>query len=221
MYTSGSMSDKPSEIELLSELLSLLAIAKIDPRSTLPQVDTHMRIGSAIANGFDDPDFTIGDVTLAVGLSERRVRDVLAEDNTSFRGEVMKLRMAKARLLIVNSRYTIDEIAFLCGYRCASTFAARFREINDMAPRAWRESYEGESRAGGTTGCFRNAAERARAARNGYAGPDTRRPRPTPGERAMLDHDIKHAERRARLRGELAESASIAQRAKVLTEGKR
>jgi AraC-like DNA-binding protein len=121
------------------------------------------------------------------------VRDILSEHNTSFRGEVMNRRMIKARWLLAGSPNTIDEIAFLCGYRCPSTFAARFREANGMTPRAWRESKGGSARASKT--------------RAGKAGTDSRHRRPTRGEREMLAHESRHSERRARLRGEREQNA--------------
>jgi AraC-like DNA-binding protein len=205
--------------ELEYEYEALISIRRISPSSKHPEVDSRMRIDSAIAEGFDDVKFTIADVALAVGLSERRIRDILAEDNESFRGEVLKLRMAKAGWLIASSNgFTVDEIAYLCGYSCASTFAKRFREATGATPRAWRKRYGGAPRAGGTTGCFRSPAARARAAVDGSPAPGTRRPRPTLGERAMADLAMGHSERRAILRGELSRGASIAERARVWME---
>jgi AraC-like DNA-binding protein len=217
VYTEGMTTAQMQTIsELEDEYLGLIAIRGIDPRSKHPEVDSRMRIDAAIAEGFDDVKFTITEVVLEVGLSERRIRDILAEDDDSFRGEVLKLRMSKARWLVADSNaFTVDEIAYLCGYRCASTFAARFREATGASPRAWRERYGGASRAGGTTGCFRSAAARARAAIDGSPAPGTRRPRPTLGERAMTDQAMRHSERRAILRGHLPRGASIADRARV------
>jgi AraC-like DNA-binding protein len=176
------------------EMLELAASVGREPRLAGPGVDTQEQIALAIAQGFDDPSFTIADVALAVGLSERRVRDILAEHNQSFRGEVLNRRMIKARWLMAGSPNTVDEIAFLCGYRCPSTFAARFREANGMTPRAWRESEGG--------------AARVSKARGRRAASSSRRPRPPRGEREMLVHEERHAERRARLRLQSQQNAS-------------
>jgi AraC-like DNA-binding protein len=176
------------------EMLELAASAGRELRLAGPGVDAQEQIILAIAQGFDDPSFTIADVALAVGLSERRVRDILAEHNQSFRGEVINRRMTKARWLLTSSPNTVDEIAFLCGYRCPSTFAARFREANGTTPRAWRESEGGAARVSKTRG--RRAAS------------SSRRLRPPRGEREMLAHEERHAERRARLRLQSQQNAS-------------
>ncbi len=168
------------------EMLELAASVGREPRLAGPGVDPQEEITLSIAQGFDDPNFTIADVVLAVGLSERRVRDILAEHNQSFRGEVINRRMTKARWLLTSSPNTIDEIAFLCGYRCPSTFAACFRYVNGMTPRAWRESEGGAARVSKT--------------RSRRAASSSLRPRPPRGEREMPAHEERHAERRARLR---------------------
>jgi AraC-like DNA-binding protein len=213
VYTEGmATSEIPSLIDLLSDALRLSAA---DTSLRGSGLDMRGQIDAAISAAFDDPDFEFAEVALAVGLSERRIRDILAEGNETFRGAVLARRMKKARWMLLSSEYTVEEVAFLCGYRCASTFAARFREANGMSPRAWRKDYGGVARAGGTTGCFRAPAARARAARDGLLAPDTRRTRPSRGERAMDKHSRQHAERRAILRGELAKDASIAERARI------
>jgi AraC-like DNA-binding protein len=185
---------------LLEELLREAALGR-DLRKTLViETDTRRRIDAVIANGYDDPAFGMGDVTAALDLSERRVRDVLDDENTSFRAEVLWRRMAKAKWFVVATQYTVSETAFLCGYRCASTFAARFRDATGCTPREFRAKFGGVARAGGTTGCFRSPAERARVARQGGVAPTMTRTHPTPGERAMRDHARQHARRRALIR---------------------
>lgn len=176
----------PTARNLLMEMLELAASVGREPRLAGLGVDAQEEITLAIAQGFDDPSFTLADVALAVGLSERRVRDILTEHNQSFREEVINRRMIKARWLLTGSPNTVDEIAFLCGYRCPSTFAARFREANGMTPRAWRESEGG--------------AARVSKARGRRSPSSSRRSRPPRGEREMRVHEERHAERRARLR---------------------
>jgi AraC-like DNA-binding protein len=176
------------------EMLELAVSIEREPRLAGSGVDAREEIILAIAQGFDDPSFTITDVALAVGISERRVRNILAEHDQSFMGEVLNRRMIKARWLLVGSPNTVNEIAFLCGYRCPSSFAARFRDVNGMTPRAWRESEGGPVRVSRTRG--RRAAS------------SSRRPRPTRGEREMLAHEERHAERRARLRLQPQQNAS-------------
>jgi AraC-like DNA-binding protein len=168
--------DMQTVAELEYEYEDLIAIRGISPRSKHPEVDSRMRIDSAIAEGFDDVRFTIDDVALAVGLSERRIRDIIAEDDESFRGEVLKLRMAKARWLIANSNaFTVDEIAYLCGYRCASTFAKRFRQATGATPRAWREvrRYSARRRNDGLLSLASRSGSRGgrRVSRPGHATP--------------------------------------------------
>src|SRR5436309_2168199 len=100
-------------MDLLHEFWALVAFRTIPPGVDRPDVDLSTRILSAISSGFDDPLFSISDVVIAVGRSERTIRDRLGQQSTSFRAEVLKRRMAKAQTLLATSTYTIDEVSLL------------------------------------------------------------------------------------------------------------
>ena len=120
--------------------------------------------------------------------------------------------------MLLSSSYTIEQVAYLCGFKDASTFSTKFRAQHGATPRGWRTHYGGAKRAGGTTGCFRKAAERARARRDGKPLPSMTRETLSEGDRAVMGHEMDHAFRKARIRGRLADRSSIADFARVWME---
>lgn len=205
----------PDQLDLVRWALDVLEESRRNFND--PGLSQLERIGIVISQGYDDPQFHFSDVEAALGIGERRIRQVLAEGSppTSFRAEVHERRMIKAKATLASANYLIDYIAYLCGFKCASTFAAHFKKATTVSPYDWRRHYRGTRRAGGTTGCFRLAAGRARAKRDGEEEPPMTRPGKAPGEDAVTDHDIHHALRQARLRGEVGHAASIAEIARA------
>jgi AraC-like DNA-binding protein len=193
-------------MEHLERLIKQPSLGRLDPADS--NLDIQVRIDAAIAQGFDDPGFRIRDVVLAVRLGERRIREALQERTppTSFRAELHHRRMERARGMVLYP-YLIDHVAFLCGYRCASTFAAHFKNETGMTPREWRRLHGGAGRAGGVTGCFVAAAERARARRDGRPEPVMTRRGPAPGTAAVRAHVERHAARRAALNAKIEDAS--------------
>lgn len=191
----------PTIKELENALSALTCMSRIDPRSDDPAFCLGDRIDAAIAAGFDDPDFSLNQVAQAVGCSARRIRQVLDETGTSFRQEVLALRMSKARYLLASTTYLIDTVAMLAGYRCSSTFAMHVRQATGDSPRRFRLRYGGPTRAGGTTGAFRKAAQRARALADGAEAPGYGREAQLPDSAALMEHAIKHGLRHRSMRG--------------------
>ena len=54
---------------------------------------------------------------------------------------MLKQQLAKARILLTGKRYSIKEIALLCGFESLEVFYRRFREASGMAPGEYRKRY--------------------------------------------------------------------------------
>jgi AraC-like DNA-binding protein len=161
------------------------------------------RVVAAIEEMFADPDVTAELVGLASGIGPRRVKALLANEETSLRAELLTRRMEKARKLLVETNFAIDNVAYLCGYKCASTFAKRFAEQhNGQSPRRYRVARGGTPRSGGVTGAFRRPAQRARAREQGNPPPSMSPFRALPGHWQVVLARHQNERRRAQLRGE-------------------
>lgn len=173
------------------------------PPNDGPQSSTADRVVATLDEMFADPDVTAELVGLASGIGPRRVKALLAEKETSLRAELLTRRMAKARELLTETNFAIGNVAYLCGYKCASTFAKRFAGQNGgVTPRQYRVAEGGTPRSGGVTGAFRRPAQRARAREQGHPPPSMSPFRALPGHWQVTLARYENESRRAQLRGE-------------------
>lgn len=78
------------------------------------------------------------DVASALGMSERTFRRQLGDEGTSFRALLDTVRYNKARLLLRESRQSVDAIAQLLGFSESAAFIHAFRRWSGQSPAAWR-----------------------------------------------------------------------------------
>jgi AraC-like DNA-binding protein len=117
-------------------------VAEVAGMRGLRAVRVH-EIVRAIRSGFASPAFSPRDVAEKVGMSPRYVQNLLQETGKSFTERVMKLRMQKARLMLVsrrNDRLKVSEIAYACGFGEVSYFNQAFRRRFGAAPTHFRAS---------------------------------------------------------------------------------
>jgi AraC-like DNA-binding protein len=174
------------------------------------ELDALSRVHVALDAGYADPDFTQEEAARLAGMSTRRLRYLLGNDGvgTSYRFEVDRRRMAKAKRLLEGTNYLISAIGEHCGYRNASAFCKRFKEHYGLSPKQYRIGLGGAKRAGGPTGAAWRPAARARAASEGAPVTSRRRPGPAPGEEEAWLADVAHAERQAQAFGRTEEEDS-------------
>ncbi len=77
-------------------------------------------------------------VARELGMSKRTLARRLADEGTSFQAIVENLRQALTRDYIADSNLSLTEIAFLLGYRDASSFSTAFRRWTGKSPREMR-----------------------------------------------------------------------------------
>jgi len=76
-------------------------------------------------------------------ISARQVHHVFAAQGTTFRSELMRLRLERARAMLLDERFrsvSVDEIARRCGFSDARHFRRRFRQHFDASPGALRQA---------------------------------------------------------------------------------
>ena len=165
-----------------------------------PEVSPALRVQLALDAGFHDPDFTEAEAAAAAGMSPRRLRYLLDSEDTTYREQILRRRMQRAEELLASTDYLISNVAQLCGYRCPSTFARRFKEQHSgLSPRQFRVAQGKRPRAGGITGAARSPGARHRAREEGRPEPPMHKTgfNRAPGESEVFDADTKSAIRQA------------------------
>jgi AraC-like DNA-binding protein len=104
------------------------------------------RLRQAVRSHFNDPDFSPAKLAEEQGISTRTLYATFANDNTSFRKELLSFRIEKARRYLDDPRFDkkeIAEIAALVGYVHASHFITHFRQAHGVSPAAYRKKQRG------------------------------------------------------------------------------
>ena len=87
------------------------------------------------------PNLRAEDIAGAHRISARQLHRIYAAHGTTFRSELMRLRLERARAMLLDERFRsvpIDEIARRCGFSDSRHFRRRFRQHFDAAPGALR-----------------------------------------------------------------------------------
>ena len=80
-------------------------------------------------------------VARRLGMSERTLHRRLGAADLSFQGLVDEARRELALGLLVQSDYSLAEVAFLTGFSEQSAFSRAFRRWMDLTPAAYREAH--------------------------------------------------------------------------------
>lgn len=177
-----------------------------------PAADYHHRLARDFAERhFSDPHLTIDDAAAYAGVHPRTLVRSLAACGTSWHPMVHALRLAHAKQLLQSTRYPIDDVARLSGYRSRSAFARAFAQATGLKPSEYRRAKKGPARAGGATGAF---ARGKRPVRPGMAA----------GSEAVMAQETHEAHHRVADRHELERGfpgASIAEIAEEVVSPRR
>jgi AraC-like DNA-binding protein len=200
-------------------------LTEIFPQRRHEDLPPARRIRIALDHGFHDPDFTEAEAAAAAGMSQRRLRYLLAAADTTYREQILVRRMKRAEDLLFGTNYLIANISRLCGYRCASTFTKRFKERHGLTPREFRRAKGKSPRAGGITGAARMPSARHRAKKEGLPEPPMHRTDYgwAPGESEAFSAEYANAVRQAQAFGVIPSGswASIAETADLRARKRR
>jgi AraC-like DNA-binding protein len=88
------------------------------------------------------PSGNVGSRELAqsVCVSERSLQRKLAERGTAFQELLDEVRKDVALRFLTDMKFSVTEIAFLCGFSNSSSFARAFLRWTGCSPTAWREA---------------------------------------------------------------------------------
>lgn len=77
-----------------------------------------------------------------LNLTERTMRRKLAEESTSYRELLQKIRQETAAYYLSHTQLQIAQIALKLGYQETSNFRAAFKSWTGLSPREWRQGLE-------------------------------------------------------------------------------
>jgi AraC-like DNA-binding protein len=153
-----------------------------------PAADYHAALAKEFAGDhFTDPRVTIEDAAAYAGVNVRTLTRSLAIHGTQWGEIVRQLRLERALTLLEDTKYLIDDVARLSGYRSRSAFARAVEDATTLTPSEYRRAKKGPARAGGATGAF---AKQKKPKRPGKAA----------GLDAVMDQQRKEAEQRVSTR---------------------
>ena len=90
-----------------------------------------------------DPHTNVSQIAGAVGLSVGAVRNIFTEHNDTFGRRLLYERVAMAKRVLKDPRYssmTVAAIAYRCGFSDPAHFGRAFKSSAGMAPGVWRKS---------------------------------------------------------------------------------
>jgi transcriptional regulator GlxA family with amidase domain len=98
-----------------------------------------------IRRDFGDEDLSLAAVAHRIATSRRQLQRVFAEQGTSFRRELQRVRMARAAELLRQQALPVAAVARAVGYRQAAQFSKAFRRHHGHPP---SEARSGRRRPG-------------------------------------------------------------------------
>jgi len=132
--------------EQIAALLALTAGPKAQSRTASDQL--MRRILRTVRDRCSEPGLAPGDIAEMHGISKRYLHYLFAHASTTFRNELMRMRLESAHRLLTDHRYnsvSISEISARCGFVEPSHFAKRFRLAFGLGPKEVRSARGGEA----------------------------------------------------------------------------
>jgi AraC-like DNA-binding protein len=82
---------------------------------------------------------SLSDVAESVGLSPSYLTDLVRrQTGQTILNWIIEYRMAEARYLLLETKYSIEQIAESVGYLDTSYFIRQFRQVHQITPQSWR-----------------------------------------------------------------------------------
>lgn len=108
-----------------------------------PALPTSARVRDALIEGLPAGVATADAIGRRLGLSKRSLQRRLGEEDTSFKAVLEQTRRALALNYLHGTDVSVQEIAFLLGFRDTSSFFRAFRSWTGTTPMAMRSRSEG------------------------------------------------------------------------------
>lgn len=116
-------------------------IVKKDDRQIFPNIAELQNVFDYIEANYNR-EITLSDVARAIGYSPAYLTNrVKHETGRTINAWIIERRMAEARSLLLETDWSVEQIANSVGYLNASYFFRQFRQYQGTTPKAWREEH--------------------------------------------------------------------------------
>ena len=135
------MEDVPAEMFVQHFGATLVLAAAGIGDALLPTLRGFQAVQLTLAERAYAPSLRVEDIASVHRISARQVHNIYAAQGTTFRSELMRLRLERARAMLQDARFRsvpVNEIARRCGFADVRHFRRRFRQHFDAAPAALR-----------------------------------------------------------------------------------
>jgi len=123
-------------------------------RFLLPHLDVELKrleaersltemVHDAVASALSDGIPKMPAIARRMGMSERTLQRRLSDEGLSFQALVDSARRDLAEGLLVQSDYSLAEVAFLTGFSEQSAFSRAFKRWSHQTPAAYRDAHKG------------------------------------------------------------------------------
>ena len=150
MANSDNMADAYRINHAFSMLLSHVVEPMLPPDAFRRAVSKNSRLQQLIVidqfffDRYAEP-ITILDLATALNYSETQARRILQEyTGMSFADNLRRHRISAAKQYLLNSTFSIDEIAERCGYQSRMGFENVFKKLVGMSPHKFRANTDGQ-----------------------------------------------------------------------------
>lgn len=147
-----SLRDLIAELErggdrYLTELLFQRLLVEMSRCSFMPSAGVgYLRQARSYIAAHYEEDLRVGDVARAVGISAAYLQTLFARyEKGSVMDAVHAMRLEKACFLLQNTRQSVTDIAFSCGYNSRQQFGYVFEGKYGKSPREYRRLAGGET----------------------------------------------------------------------------
>jgi AraC-like DNA-binding protein len=147
---SAGRADPSAQVHLASSVIDLLCSGVAAISSQAPgdlsrgALLTTLRIESFIASNLRNPDLSRTDVACAMGMSVRRINELLAKKGSSINRRIQEVRLERIRLELCDPAHRhvrIGEIALKWGFSNLQHFSRVFASKYGRSPRGWRAAH--------------------------------------------------------------------------------
>ncbi|MBE7539471.1 MAG: helix-turn-helix domain-containing protein [Opitutaceae bacterium] len=144
-------------LESFSSHLSLIA-SDLMARQTVSENQTVAKVRAFIAEHLGE-SIALSDVARAANVSSIQLRKVFKSAlGATFTGYLMRARVEKTKLLLLNPRWSVGDAAREAGFQSVPQFNRAFQRITGETPAAYREHLRRVARKTGAGGTLGNAA---------------------------------------------------------------
>lgn len=126
--------------------VSLSSVGDLAPNLSSPRKLVLLSLHAAMEARLADPNLDAKQVAAAAGVGVRYANAILAENDTSIMRLIQSKRLERCRAALedpLQSRRTLREIAYACGFSDMTHFGRRFRKAYGMLPNLYRRVHEG------------------------------------------------------------------------------